>query len=64
MEIKVLFPLCVPMEDMPFLPDGHPVDIVAQPLGVPSRMNLGQLFEVALGWAGIKLRKTICITNL
>jgi DNA-directed RNA polymerase subunit beta len=45
----------VPMEDMPFLPDGHPVDIVLNPLGVPSRMNLGQLFEVALGWAGIKL---------
>jgi DNA-directed RNA polymerase subunit beta len=43
------------MEDMPFLPDGHPVDIVLNPLGVPSRMNLGQLFEVALGWAGIKL---------
>jgi DNA-directed RNA polymerase subunit beta len=40
---------------MPFLPDGHPVDIVLNPLGVPSRMNLGQLFEVALGWAGIKL---------
>jgi DNA-directed RNA polymerase subunit beta len=45
----------VPAEDMPFLPDGHPVDIVLNPLGVPSRMNLGQLFEVALGWAGIKL---------
>jgi DNA-directed RNA polymerase subunit beta len=45
----------VPMEDMPFLPDGHPVDIVLNPLGVPSRMNLGQLFEVALGWAGIRL---------
>jgi DNA-directed RNA polymerase subunit beta len=45
----------VPVEDMPFLPDGHPVDIVLNPLGVPSRMNLGQLFEVALGWAGIKL---------
>jgi DNA-directed RNA polymerase subunit beta len=45
------------MEDMPFLPDGHPVDIVLNPLGVPSRMNLGQLFEVALGWAGIKLGK-------
>jgi len=45
----------VPMEDMPFLPDGHPVDIVLNPLGVPSRMNLGQLFEVASRWAGIKL---------
>jgi DNA-directed RNA polymerase subunit beta len=42
-------------EDMPFLPDGTPVDIVLNPLGVPSRMNLGQLYETALGWAGTKL---------
>lgn len=45
----------VPVEDMPFLPDGTPVEIVLNPLGVPSRMNLGQLFETALGWAGQKL---------
>ena len=45
----------VPIEDMPFLPDGAPVDIVLNPLGVPSRMNLGQLYETALGWAGRKL---------
>ncbi|MBI4429102.1 MAG: DNA-directed RNA polymerase subunit beta [Ignavibacteriales bacterium] len=45
----------VPVEDMPFLPNGRPVDIVLNPLGVPSRMNLGQLFEVALGWAGREL---------
>lgn len=45
----------VPPEDMPFLPDGTPVDIVLNPLGVPSRMNLGQLYETALGWAGSKL---------
>lgn len=45
----------VPVEDMPFLPDGTPVDIVLNPLGVPSRMNLGQLFETALGWSGQKL---------
>ncbi len=45
----------VPVEDMPFLPDGTPVDIVLNPLGVPSRMNLGQLYETALGWAGWKL---------
>lgn len=45
----------VPMEDMPFLEDGTPVDIVLNPLGVPSRMNLGQLYETALGWAGKKL---------
>jgi len=45
----------VPVEDMPFLPDGTHVDIVLNPLGVPSRMNLGQLYETALGWAGKKL---------
>ncbi len=42
----------VPIEDMPFLPDGTPVDIILNPLGVPSRMNLGQLYETALGWVG------------
>ena len=42
----------VPQEDMPFMPDGRPVDIVLNPLGVPSRMNLGQLYETALGWVG------------
>ena len=45
----------VRQEDMPFLADGTPVDIVLNPLGVPSRMNLGQIFETALGWAGEKL---------
>lgn len=45
----------VPYEDMPFLPDGTPVDIILNPLGVPSRMNLGQLYETALGWVGKKL---------
>jgi DNA-directed RNA polymerase subunit beta len=42
-------------EDMPFLADGTPVDIVLNPLGVPSRMNLGQIYETVLGWAGLKL---------
>ncbi len=42
-------------EDMPFLEDGTPVDIVLNPLGVPSRMNIGQIYETVLGWAGIKL---------
>ncbi len=42
-------------EDMPFLEDGTPVDIVLNPLGVPSRMNIGQIFETVLGWAGEKL---------
>ena len=42
-------------EDMPFLADGTPVDIVLNPLGVPSRMNLGQIYETVLGWAGKEL---------
>ena len=45
-------------EDMPFLEDGTPVDVVLNPLGVPSRMNLGQIFETVLGWAGEKLGVT------
>ncbi|MBT6918028.1 MAG: DNA-directed RNA polymerase subunit beta [Flavobacteriales bacterium] len=45
----------VRQEDMPFLEDGTPVDIVLNPLGVPSRMNLGQIFETVLGWAGKNL---------
>ncbi|MDH3251651.1 MAG: DNA-directed RNA polymerase subunit beta, partial [Ignavibacteria bacterium] len=48
----------VPAADMPFLPDGTPVDIVLNPLGVPSRMNLGQLYETALGWAAHDLGVT------
>ncbi len=44
-------------EDMPFLADGTPVDIVLNPLGVPSRMNLGQIYETVLGWAGKVLNK-------
>ena len=42
---------------MPFLEDGTPVDVVLNPLGVPSRMNLGQIYETILGWAGKKLDK-------
>jgi len=45
----------VRLEDMPFLDDGTPVDIVLNPLGVPSRMNLGQIYETVLGWAGEKM---------
>ncbi|HUH34199.1 MAG TPA: DNA-directed RNA polymerase subunit beta [Moheibacter sp.] len=45
-------------EDMPFLEDGTPVDIVLNPLGVPSRMNIGQIYETVLGWAGAKLGTT------
>ena len=47
----------VPVEDMPFLEDGTPIDIILNPLGVPSRMNLGQIFETTLGMAGYKLGK-------
>jgi DNA-directed RNA polymerase subunit beta len=45
----------VPQEDMPYLPDGTPVDVVLSPLGVPSRMNIGQLLETMLGWAAKQL---------
>ena len=41
----------VPIEDMPFLEDGSPVDVILNPLGVPSRMNIGQILETHLGWA-------------
>ncbi|MFH1734558.1 MAG: DNA-directed RNA polymerase subunit beta [bacterium] len=47
----------VPEEDMPFLEDGTPIDIILNPLGVPSRMNIGQIFETSLGWAGKVLGK-------
>jgi DNA-directed RNA polymerase subunit beta len=49
----------LPNEDMPFLEDGTPVDIVLNPLGVPSRMNVGQIFETHLGWAARGLGKQI-----
>jgi len=45
----------LPVEDMPFLPDGTPIQIMLNPLGVPSRMNVGQILETHLGWAGAKL---------
>jgi DNA-directed RNA polymerase subunit beta len=52
----------LPIEDMPYLPDGRPVDIVLNPLGVPSRMNVGQVFECLLGWAGENLGMRFKIT--
>jgi DNA-directed RNA polymerase subunit beta len=52
----------MPLEDMPYLPDGTPVDIVLNPLGVPSRMNVGQVFECLLGWAGENLGVRFKIT--
>ena len=45
----------LPIEDMPYLPDGTPMDIVLNPLGVPSRMNVGQVYECLLGWAADNL---------
>ncbi|MEM8777312.1 MAG: DNA-directed RNA polymerase subunit beta [Cyanobacteria bacterium P01_G01_bin.49] len=52
----------LPIEDMPYLPDGRPVDIVLNPLGVPSRMNVGQVFECLLGWAAENLGVRFKIT--
>src|SRR6188508_2717733 len=53
----------VPIEDMPYLEDGTPIDIVLNPLGVPSRMNVGQILETHLGWAcrglGLKIGKAV-----
>jgi len=49
----------VPIEDMPFMADGTPMDIVLNPLGVPSRMNVGQILETHLGWAAKGLGKKI-----
>jgi DNA-directed RNA polymerase subunit beta len=54
---KGIVSLIVRDEDMPFLEDGTPVDIVLNPLGVPSRMNIGQIYETVLGWAGAKLHQ-------
>ena len=54
---KGIVSILVPEEDMPFTDDGKPIDIILNPLGVPSRMNLGQLYEAMLGWAGDKLNE-------
>ncbi|HVB99142.1 MAG TPA: DNA-directed RNA polymerase subunit beta [Candidatus Dormibacteraeota bacterium] len=51
----------VPEEDMPYLPDGTPVEIVLNPLGVPSRMNVGQILETHLGWAGKELGNKVAL---
>lgn len=52
---KGVISIIVPEEDMPYLPDGTPIDLILNPLGVPSRMNLGQILETHLGWAAHKL---------
>ena len=49
----------MPVEDMPYLDDGTPVDVVLNPLGVPSRMNVGQVLETHLGWAAYGIGKKI-----
>ena len=56
---KGVISVVLPVEDMPFLPDGTPVDVVLNPLGVPSRMNVGQILETHLGWAARGLGKKI-----
>ncbi len=56
---KGVISVVLPVEDMPFLPDGTPVDVVLNPLGVPSRMNVGQILETHLGWAAKGLGKKI-----
>ncbi len=53
-----------PVEDMPYLPDGTPVDIVLNPLGIASRMNIGQILETHLGWAAMKLGYTVASSSL
>ena len=54
----------LPQEDMPFLPDGTPLDIVLNPLGVPSRMNIGQVLEVHLGYAAKTLGWKVATPSL
>ncbi len=54
---KGIVSIIVPEEDMPFTKEGESVDVILNPLGVPSRMNLGQLYETMLGWAGEKLNR-------
>ena len=54
----------VPEEDMPYLPDGQPVEIILNPLGVPSRMNVGQVLETHLGWAAAKLGVALCDSGI
>ena len=56
---KGVVSIIVPEEDMPYLPDGTPVDFILNPLGVPSRMNLGQILETHLGWAAQKLGRHV-----
>ena len=54
----------MPEEDMPYLPDGTPVEVVLNPLGVPSRMNVGQILETHLGWAARALGSARCYSGI
>ena len=54
----------LPRQDMPYLPDGTPIDLILNPLGVPSRMNVGQLFEGLLGLAGENLDNVLKLSHL
>ncbi len=54
----------LPVEDMPFLPNGRPLDIVLNPLGVPSRMNIGQVFEIHLSLAAKSIGIQYCNTGI
>ena len=56
---KGIVSIILPEEDMPFMEDGTPIDIVLNPLGVPSRMNAGQILETHLGWAAKEMGKKI-----
>jgi DNA-directed RNA polymerase subunit beta len=56
---KGVISIILPQEDMPFLPDGTPIDVILSPLGIPSRMNIGQLLELQLGWISRELGKKI-----
>jgi DNA-directed RNA polymerase subunit beta len=61
---KGVISIVVPQEDMPFLPDGTPVDIILNPLGVSSRMNIGQILETHLGWAALQQNITVATPPL
>ncbi len=61
---KGVISIIVPQEDMPFLPDGTPVDIILNPLGVSSRMNIGQILETHAGWAASKMGTTVATPAL
>ena len=64
MVTKGLSRVFLPEEDMPFMPDGTPVDIMLNPLGVPSRMNIGQVLELHLGMAARLLRRSYGNTSI